>query len=70
MTSIKRPLTEIESDNRLNGVGYQHPQTKDIQFLQDAKKEEKRMKARLVRVNISNGYVMTKHPERYRHIAR
>lgn len=70
MTSIKRPLTEIESDNRLNGVGYQHPQTKDIQFLKDAKKEERRMKRQLVRVNICNGYVMTNRTEKYRHIAR
>lgn len=70
MTTIRRPQTEIESDNRLNEVGYQHPNLKDIQFLHYAKKEEKRMKKRLVRVNISNGYVMTKNPERYKHIAR
>lgn len=70
MTSIRRPQTEIESDNRLNEVGYQHPQTKDIQFLHHAKKEEKRMKKQLVRVNIGNGYVMTNHPEKYNHIAR
>lgn len=70
MTSIKRPLTEIESDNRLNVMEYQHPRIQDLQFLQDAKKEERRMKRQLVRVNIGNGYVMTNHPEKYRHIAR
>ena len=70
MTSIRRPLTEIESDIRLNEVGYQHPNARDILFLHNAKREERRMKKQLVRVNIGNGYVMTNHPEKYQHIAR